>query len=229
MSTKKIINVIPFVNWVTRKIYHLIKNIFNPFPGSSNYWENRYKSGGNSGPGSYGKLSSFKAETINSFVLKNCIKNIIEYGCGDGNQLGLANYPEYIGFDISIQAINICKNKFQNDSTKSFKITNDYNNETADLTLSLDVIYHLVEDCIFQEYMSRLFKSSRKFVIIYSSNTDDNSKFQAAHVRHRNFTKWIKKNIEDWELIQHIPNKFPIDGHNQEKSSADFYFYEKRA
>lgn len=47
-----------------------------------------------------------------------------------------------------------------------------YANETADLTLSLDVIYHLIEDNVFFTYMDRLFDSSTKFVIIYSLNTD---------------------------------------------------------
>ena len=54
---------------------------------SSKYWENRYKAGGNSGSGSYSNLAIFKAEIINSFVKDNKIESVIEFGCGDGQQL----------------------------------------------------------------------------------------------------------------------------------------------
>ena len=32
------------------------------FPGTRAYWEKRYRAGGSSGPGSYGRLAHFKAE-----------------------------------------------------------------------------------------------------------------------------------------------------------------------
>ncbi len=67
----------------------------NIFPGSDKYWEQRYAVGGNSGVGSYGKFANFKAEVINKFVREHKIKSVIEFGCGDGNQLKLANYPSY--------------------------------------------------------------------------------------------------------------------------------------
>lgn len=47
-----------------------IKNEKNDKFNSKNYWENRYKSGGNSGAGSYSNLAEFKAEIINEFVAK---------------------------------------------------------------------------------------------------------------------------------------------------------------
>jgi hypothetical protein len=66
------------------------------FPGSGKYWDNRYKKCGNSGAGSYGKLAEFKADILNKFISKNNIQSVIEFGCGDGNQLLLANYQCYI-------------------------------------------------------------------------------------------------------------------------------------
>ncbi len=74
---------------------------------------------------------------------------MIEYGCGDGNQLILADYPQYIGFDVSPDAVALCKKIFSADLTKAFHLMDEYNHQTADLTLSLDVIYHLVEDECF--------------------------------------------------------------------------------
>ena len=54
---------------------------------SKEYWETRYKSGGNSGVGSYTKFAEFKASFVNLLIKKYNIESIIEFGVGDGNQL----------------------------------------------------------------------------------------------------------------------------------------------
>ena len=113
---KQIIKKIPIVSSIARVIYHKWINPPKPFIGSKNYWIERYDSGGNSGDGSYGKLAEFKAEILNEFVQQNNIKTIIEYGSGDGNQLTLAEYPSYTGFDVSPKALSLCREKFLNDS-----------------------------------------------------------------------------------------------------------------
>ena len=42
-----------------------------PNPGSSAYWERRYRKGSKSGPGAaYSRLAQFKAETVNRVVGK---------------------------------------------------------------------------------------------------------------------------------------------------------------
>ena len=204
-----------------------VKKFFKPFHGSEHFWEQRYSTGGTSGPGSYNHLAEFKAEILNKFVRENLISNVIEYGCGDGNQLRLADYPNYLGFDISSTAVAICRQSFANDATKNFKSMREYDGETAPLTLSLDVIYHLVEDEVFHSYMHRLFNSSERFVIIYSSNTDINPPGLAPHVRHRNFTKWVEQNKPNWRLAHYIPNRYPLKDDQKKESFADFYVFEK--
>lgn len=192
------------------------------------YWERRYAKGGNSGAGSYNNLAIFKASIINNFVTKNNIKTFIEWGSGDCNQLSLSNYEKYIGYDVSQTAINICRKKFNNDNTKTFILMDDnFRNENkADLSISLDVIYHLLEDNVFDLYMQNLFNSSNKYICIYSSNIN---KPWAKHVKHRKFTDWIDKYMaKSWKLKEFIPNKYPFDENNMNNSSfSDFYFYEK--
>lgn len=192
---------------------------------SARYWSARYQSGGSSGAGSYGRLAHFKAEIINDFVREKHISSVIELGCGDGSQLELANYPNYLGFDVANESIDICHAKFQHDKTKDFRNTSAWDYERAELVLSLDVIYHLVEDAVFHEYMQRLFASSEKFVIIYSSNHVD--EHPASHVEHRRFTDWIDVYHADFKLIQHIPNAYPLVSDDKNESFADFYIFEK--
>ena len=153
------IKKIPILRSIARIVYFTFIAPLKSFPGSENYWKQRYKSGGNSGAGSYHKLAEFKAQVLNSFVRDKQISSIIEYGCGDGNQLRLSEYPSYIGLDVSPEAISQCKNIFSNDETKTFKLMDEYANELAELTLSLDVIFHLVEDNVFFTYMEQLFDS----------------------------------------------------------------------
>ncbi len=155
------------------------------FKSSGNYWDQRYRLGGNSGAGSYGKAASYKAEVLNQFVSSQAIKSVIEFGCGDGNQLTLAKYPSYAGFDVSPTAINRCRELFSGDPTKHFDLMSNYAGEQADLSLSLDVLYHLVEDDVFESYLKTLFNSARHYVIIYSSDTEKPVKTMA-HVRLRN-------------------------------------------
>ena len=61
------------------------------------------------------------------------------------------------------------------------------------------MLYHLIEDSIFESYMKDLFNSSTKYVIIYSCNFDDNPNF-SNHVKPRIFTNWIEENISNFIL-----------------------------
>ncbi|MBA7563954.1 hypothetical protein ES708_05616 [subsurface metagenome] len=201
-----------------------MSELYKNFIGSKKYWNRRYATGGNSGSGSYGKLAEFKAEIINEFIRENKIIKVIELGCGDGNQLSLFKIHKYMGIDIAKIAIEICRERFKGDKTKSFFLYDPYSfkgKNNAELVLSLDVIYHLIEDDIFELYMRHLFLISNKFVIIYSSNSNDGSIFSSPHCKNRRFSEWIKINIPEWELIREIKNRYPNE------SNSNFYIYKK--
>jgi len=206
---------------------------------STEYWENRYKQHKTSGYGSYNNLAIFKANIINSFIEKhtNEITTIIDHGVGDGNQLKLLNInpcdKNYIGIDVSPTIINKCRLMFADEPSKLFMLADDivYDasiqryNITADLVISCDVLYHLIEDHIYEQYISQLFNMSTKYVIIYAKNANVN---HTQHVKFRKFTQYISTNMLLWKLIEHIPNKYPqhVLGKNNSKTSpSDFYIY----
>lgn len=223
MSLPRLISAARNLYWRILPV-NLCKRIFH---SSGDYWEKRYRSGGTSGSGSYGKFAQFKAETLNSFVGENAIRSVIEFGCGDGNQLSLATYPRYLGIDVSGTAVALCRERHAGDRTKTFETLDEYKGETAELALSLDVIYHLVEDSIYEDYMRRLFDSAERFVAVYSSNTDDNHDVQGPHIRHRLFVAWVQKNAPEWALIRHIPNPYPYEGDGTRGSFADFFLFKR--
>lgn len=224
---KKLLLRVPILNRLISYFYLKLKAIVKPFKNSQDYWESRYQGGGNSGHGSYNDLCLFKAEVLNNFVSHNNIKTIIDFGCGDGNQLKFSHYPSYMGFDVSQIAIEKCRAEFKEDHTKTFNHIHNYNNETADLCLSLDVIYHLVEDDVFEQYMNVLFKAATRYVIIYSSDTNEQQAIQAPHVKHRLFSEWVTLHQPQWILENHIKNKYPYSINHPTGSFADFYFYKK--
>jgi hypothetical protein len=202
------------------------------FPGSADYWEQRYQAGGNSGGGSYNRLAEFKAEVLNAFLKQHPIKMAMEFGCGDGNQLTLLHYPNYIGLDVSKTVIGQCIARFKADQTKSFFLYDSFafldraRIFQADLTLSLDVLFHLVEDEVFEAYMRHLFAASTKYVIIYATNQDQTRYF---HVKHRSFTNWVAQHQPAWKLIEQTPNRFPHDPKDPVNTSdAGFFVFQKQ-
>lgn len=195
---------------------------------SSTYWEKRYHAGGNSGDGSYGHLATFKSKIINSIINQHNIKSVVDYGVGDGNQCELIDTQniQYYGIDVSPTAIQLCVNRKLKD--KQFMLVEEYKNKNiqCELSISCDVIYHLIEDDVFEEYMQNLFDFSIKYVIIYSRNENVN---HAKHVKFRKFSNYIESNIKA-NLIDHILNPYPqtiLGSNNKNTSPSDFFVYEK--
>lgn len=204
------------------------------FKGSAAYWEDRYQAAGNSGSGSYNHLADFKAEVLNDFVAKHKINTILEFGCGDGNQLAIAMYPNYIGLDVSPTAIKLCANKFVNDKTKSFLLYNsmtffdNHNIIKGELTLSLDVLYHLVEIEIFEKYIRDLFNASTKYVIIYASDHNQKEEPIYSHEARRGFTEFVAAQFPNFKLVEMIKNKYPKTINGLIGSSSDFFIFERQ-
>lgn len=209
------------------------------FAGTAAYWDKRYSKGGTSGLGSHGQLATFKADFLNDFVRRNQVSSVIEFGCGDGSQLQLARYPRYLGLDVSRHAIRACIDKFREDSTKSFCVYDScaFGDSagwlSADLAISLDVIYHLVENDVFQSYLQHLFLSAKRFVVIYSCDSDDPSSGNLCthvryppHVRPRRFTEYVEQHFPEWHLTRRVANRFPWHPQNRPDGSwSDFFVF----
>lgn len=167
---------------------------------SKNYWETRYKGKGNSGAGSYGVEADFKSKYINTIINDNNIKTINDFGSGDSNQIGLiTGFDKYTGFDVSATALTICRNKFKDNDKYDF-VSSVSDMTIADMTISLDVTYHIIEDEYFNEYMHNLFNLTNEYVLIYSVNNDNNKK-SAIHLKHRKFVDWVKEHYPEFKLI----------------------------
>lgn len=200
------------------------------FTNSEDYWKSRYEAGGNSGEGSYGLLADYKADFLNAFVDKHDLKTVFELGCGDGNQLSKLKFPQYVGVDISTHCLEVCQ-KTADERGYEFmtpdSFDTQYDDQSIELGLSLDVIYHLIEDEIYHDYMKCIFRASSKFVIVYASDFDEYD-MSIAHVRHRNFTKYVAENYKEWSLIESHENPFQKDHKSTEYGSfAKFFVFQR--
>lgn len=144
-----------------------------PFDAAA-YWEERYRAGGTSGVGSCGVLAQYKADVVNRFVAEHDVKTVIEFGCGDGTQLGLMNYPQYLGLDVAPSAVALCRAAFRADDTKRFLlyepgVLRGRGDPGADLTVCLDVLYHIIDDALFAATLDDFFCASRRHAIVYAN------------------------------------------------------------
>jgi hypothetical protein len=223
-SVKERIKATPVVGAMAKKVLKIQRDI--RFPGSADYWERRYSAGGNSGEGSYGPWAEYKANVLNEYVESHDVHSVIEWGCGDGNQLGLSRYAQYVGLDVSETAIRRCIAVFGQDATKSFfayrgdAFLDNTGIFRADMAMSLDVVYHLVEDSAYHQYMSGLFASADRFVVVYSTNEDRPQ--LGPHVRHREFLPWVAHHAPEWALTERLERPGKSD-----PAETDFYFFER--
>lgn len=175
------------------------------FRGSESYWEQRYAAGGDSGAGSYGAQAQWKADIVNGWVKAHDVSSVVDLGCGDGNQLGLADYPRYLGLDVSPSAIARCVRLFRDDPTKSFVAYDPkafHDNAgwlRGDLALSMEVLFHLVEQEIFEAYLADLFASAERYVVICARDGEHPG---GPHERYRAFSPWIAAHAPEWELVE---------------------------
>ena len=189
---------------------------------SAEYWERRYREGGSSGAGSYGRLAHFKADFVNALIATHRIASVLDLGCGDGNLLSLLDVPGYVGADVSPTALAECSARFPQHRFVPYAALARL--PPAELAMSLDVIYHLVEDAVFADYLATLFGHATRFVLIYSSNAD--VYWPDDHVRHRRFTNHVAATQPDWRLLSHVPNRFPYDPRQRDTTSfADFFVF----
>jgi SAM-dependent methyltransferase len=143
------------------------------------------------------------------------VTSVVDLGCGDGQQLALAQYPRYLGIDVSGTAVRRCMERFAGDPTKSFlhlppgAFTDPAGWLRGDLALSVEVLFHLVEQEVFEAHLRLLFSSAGRWVVIVSNDSDGGHR--AVHERHRSFTEWVSANEPGWQLRERLDPPEGVD------------------
>lgn len=167
------------------------------------YWDRRYRDGRTSGAGSEGDEGAYKAAYLSKFIADHDVKTVVDWGCGDGQVLKLVELPaqtQYIGVDVSPTIIAMMRQCFDG-PRYLFHTPDSFGTGTRtrlELALSFDVLFHFPEDNDYHTYLTSLFQSAEKYVMIYSTNYAGGR--TARHVFRRKFTSDIAGRFPDWEL-----------------------------
>lgn len=191
---------------------------------SAKYWSDRYEEGRTSGSGSYGRLARYKADVINELAGSQNIGSVLELGSGDGNQASLFEFDRFTGVDVSRLVVDRANERFADRPGWQFIHSDAFIVEPRafDMTMSLDVIYHLVEDDVFNRYMRDLVTLADRFVLIYASDHDEQA--ASPHVRHRSYSMWMAENAPEFTLTKTYEQPYPmVEGADVDQTSFAFF------
>lgn len=169
------------------------------------YWDRRYRDGRTSGAGSEGDEGAYKAAYVSDFITAHDVMSVLDWGCGDGQvfrkmrlpEVGDPSYVTYTGVDVSETILARMRREFpaRDFYTPEYAAASGF---TAELALSLDVLFHFPDDTDYFSYLLKLFGSAEKYVMIYATNYAGGR--TARHVFRREFTPDIAERFPEWEL-----------------------------
>ena len=84
------------------------------------------------------------------------------------------------------------------------RLPEEVQGRSYDVALSLDVVFHLLEDELFESYMRHLFLLAREAVVIAGVDVDD-PLAGILHMRHHHFTRWVREHEPEWALEWQSP------------------------
>lgn len=168
------------------------------------YWQKRYTSGKTSGAGSYGAHAEYKSSVVNEIVERHGISRVLEFGCGDGNQLTYYRIPEYVGLDVTTAAVEMCQEKFAGDPTKSFHVYTPgevVGQGRFDMTMTIEVLMHITRDDDYFETLQAIFDNSSRWVLILDPLWPLLPYKPGSHEKHRGLLKYLG-DYDDFELVE---------------------------
>ena len=168
------------------------------------YWQKRYASGRTSGAGSYGAHAEYKSSVINEIVEREGIQSVLEFGCGDGNQLTYYRFPRYVGLDVTQEAVDMCSAKFMDDSTKSFQHFTPGEHLTLgsfDMTMAIEVLMHVTRDEDYFLTLQALLDNSLRWVLLLDPLWPLLKYEKGSHEKHRKLLKFLQE-LEEFAIVE---------------------------
>lgn len=167
--------------------------------GSHAFWEQRYRAGGDSGAGSRGDAAKVKAACINQVIGRRDVASVVDWGCGDGQQMALYDLAgvAYVGVEVSPTALTRCLARRPEQAYVLWRPGCGISLH-ADLAMSIDLLHHFPDDDDYSEHLEQLFASANRYVLIHSTDRDELP--SAVHVRHRPVGVDVAARFADWTL-----------------------------
>ncbi|GAB1855744.1 hypothetical protein MHTCC0001_05780 [Flavobacteriaceae bacterium MHTCC 0001] len=146
---------------------HLSKNLSN-----SLFWDYRYNKCPDlgSGVGSRGEVLKLKQTLLNLITHGYTNREIVDVGCGDLELMKVMPFKNYLGLDVSNEAIKLAGQKRPDWKFKNTSIT-DETIEEVDLVMCFDVLIHQSDKQVFENIVKSLVIKANKRIIIGAYNS----------------------------------------------------------
>ena len=170
------------------------------------YWDCRYRGGGNSGAGSYGAHAEYKSSVIQGLIDTHGTESLVDFGCGDGNQISSIRVARYVGLDISKEAVKLCRERFTGDDSRSFDLYRpgqSVDGAPYDMAMSLEVLMRVIDESDFVSTLDEMFMSASRLVVILTPIFELVPYTPGSHERHRNLAPYLEK-YDDWCVSETI-------------------------
>jgi len=136
---------------------------------------------------------------IDKFTLKKIWPMILDAGCGTGGLLRRWTAYKAYGLDISEEAIKFCKLRKLNNIIKASICNIPFKNNSFDLLISLDVLYHIgVKSDIkaLEEFYRLLDKGGALLLNLPAYDFLQSGHDKVIHTRHRYTLKELKQKVK---------------------------------
>jgi len=132
----------------------------------SEYWEKRYRAGGDSGAGSVGEIREWKWRIIERYAGK--VDDVIDVGCGDLSFWKNRDCPRYLGLDTSHTIVERDRHERPKWEFRVHRAEVALESAPARIVLCLDVLFHIMNDQQFDQILENLCRFSKEWIFIYT-------------------------------------------------------------
>lgn len=129
------------------------------------YWENRYRSGKTSGPGSIGLFREWKWFTIDSYVE---IQSVNDFGCGDLSFWDDRTCGDYLGIDISPTIIELNRKRRPEWSFLCADLCSKLDVSSKQVVFAMDILFHIMDSKKLELFFENCCVSANKFIFIHN-------------------------------------------------------------
>lgn len=145
----------------------------------------------------------WKAEIVNKIYRDESLSTVLEFGCGDGAQLGLYSFSSYTGIDVSRRAVELCKSAYRFDESKQFFTVvpgSELEFRPADLVICIEVLMHIIDDGDYEWTLQKLFDHANRFVLILNPLGGQLQRRRSRHEIDRNLFVHLKPFLADFSI-----------------------------
>ncbi|MBA3656282.1 MAG: class I SAM-dependent methyltransferase [Gemmatimonadaceae bacterium] len=131
------------------------------------YWNNRYKSGGCSGPGSVDQYRDWKWRVIDRYV-SDAASEVVDVGCGDRAFWQGRNPIHYSGIDFSEIIIRRNREQWPDLNLICARGEEYQPGLSARVVICMDVLFHVMDDAAYEMILRNITRYSKEWIFIYT-------------------------------------------------------------